>query len=190
MIFQTFFRWTLCVALILASKSFGERSYLGDEEIDVLEPNDMAKRERSGFKTFKQTKRDKEILPEIRCGLYPKIVPVQNGDGNVRNDPQFVMVNRCQGACDQGLAWQNCTATKWRSIDVIVTNLHSGNPTRPVIEHEACECQCHVRCNDQIHERDVNNCRCNCKTRCKVDENQILDTCECVPRAGKRNVLY
>ena len=29
MIFQTFFRWTLCVALILASKSFGERSYLG-----------------------------------------------------------------------------------------------------------------------------------------------------------------
>ena len=28
MIFQTFFRWTLCVALILASKSFGERSYL------------------------------------------------------------------------------------------------------------------------------------------------------------------
>lgn len=29
MIFQTFFRRTLCVALILASKSFGERSYLG-----------------------------------------------------------------------------------------------------------------------------------------------------------------
>ena len=133
---------------------------------------------------------DKEILPEIRCGLYPKIVPVQNGDGNVRNDPQFVMVNRCQGACDHGLAWQNCTATKWRSIDVIMTNPPPRNPTRPVIEHEACECQCHVRCNDQIHERDVNNCQCNCKTRCKVDETQILDTCECVPRAGKRNVLY
>lgn len=133
---------------------------------------------------------DKEILPEIRCGLYPKIVPVQNGDGNVRNDPQFVMVNRCQGACDHGLAWQNCTATKWRSIDVIMRNRHLINPTRPVIEHEACECQCHVRCNDQIHERDVNNCQCNCKTRCKVDENQIPDTCECVPRAGKRNVLY
>ena len=46
-----------------------------DEEIDVLEPNDMAKRERSGFKTFKQTKRGENSFSA--CSSHENRNPVE-----------------------------------------------------------------------------------------------------------------
>ena len=46
-----------------------------DEEIDVLEPNDMAKRERSGFKTFKQTKRGENSCSA--CSSHENSNPVE-----------------------------------------------------------------------------------------------------------------
>ncbi|XP_022805354.1 uncharacterized protein LOC111342521 [Stylophora pistillata] len=190
MIFQTFLNWALCFALIFASKTFGKRSSPEDVEIDILQPNVMAKRERFWYKPFRQTKRDEENLSEVRCGPHPKIVPVEDGEGNALNIPQFVWVNRCQGACNHALAWEKCTSTKNRTIDVIMKTSGSGKRTLPVIEHVKCKCQCHVQCNATVHERDVGNCRCNCKTKCNDDENQELDTCACVPRNGKRNFLY
>ena len=46
-----------------------------DEEIDVLEPNYMAKRERSGFKTFKQTKRGENSCSA--CSSHENSNPVE-----------------------------------------------------------------------------------------------------------------
>ncbi|PFX16192.1 uncharacterized protein LOC111342520 [Stylophora pistillata] len=184
MIFQTFLNWALCFALIFAPKTFGKRSSLRDVEI-----NDMAKRERFWYKTFKQTKRVVEELPEIGCGLHPAIVPVKDGTGNAPYRPQFVQVNRCQGACDPQVR-QNCAPTKTRTIDVVVQNFDSGRLTVPVIVHEECKCDCHIHCNYTVHWPNPGGCHCKCQKTCNGDENQNLKTCECTPSAVKRNFLH
>lgn len=130
---------------------------------------------------------DGVILPEVQCGLYTAIVPVEPGAGNLGIRPQFVNVTRCQGSCAHSPGIRECEPTKYRTIPVRVTSSAGGKTSiRDVQEHSECRCACLVTCNFLVQYVDENDCRCVCIKKCKKDEKQDPATCKCTRLVGNQ----
>ncbi|XP_078355217.1 uncharacterized protein LOC144639803 [Oculina patagonica] len=185
-LFKTLFQFAISIAIISRSASFARKISLEDEEVDIREFNDFSSlRGRPRYQHSHESKGDGKILPEVGCSPYPEVVQVDTAATFVRNRPEFVLVNRCKGACDLPLNSQKCSPTATRYIPVQVTSGDGRSYHRFVEDHLACACECRMSCTKH-HYADETNCRCNCKEKCKDDKNQDPTTCKCTARVGKR----
>ena len=128
-----------------------------------------------------------EELSEVACMPHPEVIQVEPSVTDERNIPQFVKVNRCNGACDLPLNTEACTPIKTRDVAVKVTFADGTSQTRYVEEHLECGCKCNEELECKAHhDFDEVDCRCICKEMCRENENQDPMTCACTTRVGKR----
>ncbi|XP_068685868.1 uncharacterized protein [Montipora foliosa] len=119
-----------------------------------------------------------EQLPEIPCELYPEVVQVEPSIISLRNDPQFVQVNRCKGSCGLPLILQKCKPTTIRVRKVKVRSHDGREYVKNIEDHIDCTCACQATCNE-THVFDGEKCICRCSEKCQDGEQQNPETCKC-----------
>ena len=125
-----------------------------------------------------------------KCMSRPKILDVNEGDGEALFYPYNVQVNKCSGSCntlDNPMA-KLCVPNVFKGVNMQVYNfLMRLNETRNVLWHESCKCVCKLNssvCNNkQIWNDDT--CRCYCNEdfsgiiSCDKGYTWNPSTCEC-----------
>ena len=102
-----------------------------------------------------------------KCMSRPKILKVNEGNGDALFYPYNVLVNKCGGSCDtlDNPMSKICVPKIIKNVNMKVYNfLMRLNETRNVLWHESCKCVCKLNssvCNSkQIW--NSNTCRCDC----------------------------
>ena len=102
-----------------------------------------------------------------KCMPRPKIIDINEGDGEALFYPYNILVNKCSGSCDTIInpMAKLCVPGIAKRINMKVYNfLMNLNETRNVLWHESCKCVCKLNssvCNNkQIW--NGNTCRCDC----------------------------
>ena len=103
-----------------------------------------------------------------KCMPIPKILEVNEGDGEALFYPYNVLVNKCSGSCDtlDDPMAKMCVPDIIKRANMKVYNfLMRLNETRNALWHESCKCVCRLNsseCNNkQIWNSDTCKCDCN-----------------------------
>ena len=102
-----------------------------------------------------------------KCMPRPKILDVNQGNGEALFYPYKVLVNKCSGSCNtlNNPMSKICVSKIIKNVNMQVYNFSMRlNETRNVLWHESCKCVCKLNSSVCNYKQTWNDdtCRCDC----------------------------